>query len=554
MKIKKGFKKPLLVTAAAAMTFGCLGGVANFASSSLMTFAASPSDPAYYKDGLAGLVDGFGNIKPTVTLETESLSTAEATVSTADELKAALTNGAKTIKFANDITFMDDDTLLFDSSSTIDLGGHTFTCGADTYGLTIAPKTDQNIKIMNGTITYAGTDGISLLSVYGNPNSSLTMKNIDLVCDKVAHCDGLSVNGGSEDGALVVNFSGNITVTGRGITSMAAYLTNINIGEFVENASGVLKAPLTTVAGGEYGIYSSGNTYWNINANVAGARAVSIFETNTMNIMGSYLVGVDDSTTTEDDLYDAGIGLDILIDPSYYEIIPTVVVDDDSVIVGTQVALNVWGDDADSTNYDNVLTLKNGLLATTNQNNPVAVFSDGIVAKFENVALFGKTSTAGTEYSFLGGVEKSLSKGQSLVGYKTDDGTAFRVIKGGAYDLTLGALHDGAEIPGIGDDGVESETPENPDNGDGELIGGGAGTTGGSNNNAGSNNPSGDSQKPNAGTTNDKETTIAVPKTGANNKSAAASSIDTTGFIATAVALLMLSLGYAGFRYFKNRY
>ena len=88
-------------------------------------------------------------------------------VSTADELKAAATNG-KNVQLTQDVTLTD--ALTFDNAVTIDLNGKTLTSSLNSNGYSLVTKADATI--VNGT--YKGTGTARGIGAYGN----LTMRNV----------------------------------------------------------------------------------------------------------------------------------------------------------------------------------------------------------------------------------------------------------------------------------------------------------------------------------------------------------------------------------------
>ena len=88
-------------------------------------------------------------------------------VSTADELKAAATNG-KNVQLTQDVTLTD--TLVFNSPVTIDLNGKTLSSRNNENGYSLVTKADATI--VNGT--YKGTGTARGIGAYGN----LKMRNV----------------------------------------------------------------------------------------------------------------------------------------------------------------------------------------------------------------------------------------------------------------------------------------------------------------------------------------------------------------------------------------
>ena len=129
-------------------------------------------------------------------------------VSTADELKAAATNG-KNVQLTQDVTLTD--ALTFDKAVTIDLNGKTLTSSLNSNGYSLVTKADATI--VNGT--YKGTGTARGIGAYGN----LTMRNVtvDVAGQVGVACSAADSQYTIEDstikgGYALCNFNNNATI------------------------------------------------------------------------------------------------------------------------------------------------------------------------------------------------------------------------------------------------------------------------------------------------------------------------------------------------------
>ena len=129
-------------------------------------------------------------------------------VSTADELKAAATNG-KNVQLTQDVTLTD--ALTFDKVVTIDLNGKTLTSSLNSNGYSLVTKAD--VTIVNGT--YKGTGTARGIGAYGN----LTMRNVTVdvaglvgVACSAADSQYIIEDSTIKGGYALCNFSDNVTI------------------------------------------------------------------------------------------------------------------------------------------------------------------------------------------------------------------------------------------------------------------------------------------------------------------------------------------------------
>ena len=129
-------------------------------------------------------------------------------VSTADELKAAATNG-KNVQLTQDVTLTD--ALTFDNAVTIDLNGKTLTSSLNSAGYSLVAKADATI--VNGT--YKGPGSVRGIGANGN----LTMRNVtvDVAGQVGVACSAADRQYTIEDstikgGYALCNFNNNATI------------------------------------------------------------------------------------------------------------------------------------------------------------------------------------------------------------------------------------------------------------------------------------------------------------------------------------------------------
>ena len=129
-------------------------------------------------------------------------------VSTADELKAAATNG-KNVQLTQDVTLTD--ALTFDNAVTIDLNGKTLTSSLNSNGYSLVTK--ANATIVNGT--YKGTGTARGIAACGN----LKMRNVtvDVAGQVGVACSAADRQYTIEDstikgGYALCNFNNNATI------------------------------------------------------------------------------------------------------------------------------------------------------------------------------------------------------------------------------------------------------------------------------------------------------------------------------------------------------
>ena len=129
-------------------------------------------------------------------------------VSTADELKAAATNG-KNVQLTQDVTLTD--ALTFDNAVTIDLNGKTLTSSLNSNGYSLVTYADATI--VNGT--YKGTGTARGIAACGN----LKMRNVtvDVAGQVGVACSAADRQYTIEDstikgGYALCNFSDNVTI------------------------------------------------------------------------------------------------------------------------------------------------------------------------------------------------------------------------------------------------------------------------------------------------------------------------------------------------------
>ena len=129
-------------------------------------------------------------------------------VSTADELKAAATNG-KNVQLTQDVTLTD--ALTFNNAVTIDLNGKTLTSSLNSAGYSLVAKADATI--VNGT--YKGTGTARGIAACGN----LTMRNVtvDVAGQVGVACSAADRQYTIEDstikgGYALCNFNNNATI------------------------------------------------------------------------------------------------------------------------------------------------------------------------------------------------------------------------------------------------------------------------------------------------------------------------------------------------------
>ena len=129
-------------------------------------------------------------------------------VSTADELKAAATNG-KNVQLTQDVTLTD--ALTFDKVVTIDLNGKTLTSSLNSNGYSLVTKADATI--VNGT--YKGTGTARGIGAYGNLKMShvtVDVAGLVGVACSVANSQYIIEDSTIKGGYALCNFSDNVTI------------------------------------------------------------------------------------------------------------------------------------------------------------------------------------------------------------------------------------------------------------------------------------------------------------------------------------------------------
>ena len=129
-------------------------------------------------------------------------------VSTADELKAAATNG-KNVQLTQDVTLTD--ALTFDKAVTIDLNGKTLTSSLNSNGYSLVTKTDATI--VNGT--YKGTGTARGIGAYGNLKMShvtVAVAGLVGVACSAANSQYIIEDSTIKGGYALCNFSDNVTI------------------------------------------------------------------------------------------------------------------------------------------------------------------------------------------------------------------------------------------------------------------------------------------------------------------------------------------------------
>ena len=183
-------------------------------------------------------------------------------VSTADELKAAATNG-KNVQLTQDVTLTD--ALTFDNAVMIDLNGKTLTSSLNGKGYSLVTKADATI--VNGT--YKGTGTARGIGAYGN----LTMRNVTV---DVAGLVGVACS--AADSQYTIEDS-----TIKGSYALCNFNNNVTIN--VSNS---------TLEGKNTGFYHNGS-YSGLNLTVTGTKINA--DNNSTNATGVYISG---STATRD--------------------------------------------------------------------------------------------------------------------------------------------------------------------------------------------------------------------------------------------------------------
>ena len=129
-------------------------------------------------------------------------------VSTADELKAAATNG-KNVQLTQDVTLTD--ALTFDKAVTIDLNGKTLTSSLNSNGYSLVTKADATI--VNGT--YKGTGTARGIGAYGNLKMShvtVDVAGLVGVACSAAKSQYIIEDSTIKGGYALCNFSDNVTI------------------------------------------------------------------------------------------------------------------------------------------------------------------------------------------------------------------------------------------------------------------------------------------------------------------------------------------------------